>query len=200
VAEITIQIEGLDRASAMLDAFPRETSKAMLRAVKRATDHAATTAVRVVSSDTGLGASKVRARIAKVNPTGSNNVQGQVRGELKRVPLIEFGARGPEPSRGKGRGVSYRLPGGGRGRHPNAFITTVGTGRHRGVFVRRNSPRLPIQELKGPSVGLVMKKHVREILSRGAVAFHDEFDRLLRLILQRKNAALSGLTPDRDFF
>ncbi|MGI0149487.1 MAG: phage tail protein, partial [Thermoplasmata archaeon] len=135
--EISVQIEGASKVGVFLEAFPKETGKAILRALKRGTTSAATHANRVVSAEMGLKVGDVRKRIRVVEPRGET-LTGEVRGSLKRIPLIEFGARGPEPSRGRGGGVSYRIGSGGRGRHPHAFITTVGS--HRGVFGRKRIP------------------------------------------------------------
>jgi hypothetical protein len=85
-----------------------------------------------------------------------------------RIPLIDFSARGPEPSRGRGRGVSYKLAGAG-GRLPHAFIATMRSG-HRGVFERspggkRRGPKpersqLPIHEKFGPSIAVVFQHQI----------------------------------------
>jgi hypothetical protein len=79
------------------------------------------------------------------------------------------------PSRGKGRGVTARFPGG-QGSYPHAFIATVGHG-HRGVFMRKNalarkssgawSLNLPIFELRGPSLPHVFRKYIPVGLARG---------------------------------
>lgn len=74
----------------------------------------------------------------------------------KRIPLIKFGATGPEPSRGKGSGVTARTR---RGRYPRAFIATMRSG-HRGVFERKTTRRLPIREKFGPSIAHVFTKKV----------------------------------------
>jgi len=127
----------------------------MARALNRAAVSGQTAMVKAVSADTGIAAKNVKReiRIDKANRT-SPMVALTIAG--RRIPLIAFSARGPEPSRGRGRGVSYRLPGG-RGRVPNAFIATMGSG-HRGVFKRRGRKRLAIVELRGPSLPHVFEK------------------------------------------
>ena len=89
----------------------------------------------------------------------TSNLAGRLIAKGKRIPRIEFDARGPEPLRGRGQGVSYRGENG-RIRVSNAFIATVGTGGHRGVFVRKTTKRLPIRELFGPSIAHVFEKLV----------------------------------------
>jgi hypothetical protein len=189
--QISVEVEGASKVSVFLDAFPRETGRAILRALRRGKEMAQTRANRVISQDMGLKVGDVRKRIRLIEPT-AETLAYELRGSLKRIPLIEFGARGPEPSRGKGRGVSYRIGSGGRGRHAHAFITTVGS--HRGVFERKpgasrrgpapNRSQLPIKELFGPSIGRVMDKHRSEIVSVGESAFKNELDRLLNRIIQ----------------
>lgn len=115
-----------------------------------------------------------------------------------RIPLMEFRARGPFPSRGRGTGVSYSLPGG-RGRRADAFIARMPSG-HKGVFVRSSlglfdksrgawSLNLPIKELFGPSLRRVFDNkllvpHVAEI----------ERDLLARTI-HEVDVILRGIAP-----
>ncbi len=119
------------------------------RAINRTAAAERTQAKRAIAADTGLRAKDVDAALQLERAT-PNRLQATVSVSGRRIPLIAFGARGPEPSRGRGRGVSYSLPKG-RGRHPQAFIATMKSGR-RGVFVRTTPRRLPITELYGPSL------------------------------------------------
>jgi len=138
---------------------------AVRRALTRAGNSGRTAMVRAMAEDTGLPSKSIRDQI-KVNLVGDQAVQLEVTGN--RIPLIDFKARGPEPSRGRGRGVSYRLPGG-KGRAEHAFIATMPSG-HRGVFQRGRGARstktargwsgLPIYELKGPSLVKVFSKYL----------------------------------------
>lgn len=140
----------------------------MARALNRAGTAGKTAMKRLISKDTGIQGKYIEREIVldranRYHPRAVVTVRGS------RMPLIAFSARGPEPSKGGGRGVSYRMPGG-RGRVPDAFIATVGRGAHRGVFKRVASPRrrsvgawspnLPIVELRGPSVPHVFEKNM----------------------------------------
>jgi len=137
----------------------------MARALNRAIVSGRTAMTRAIVADTGLQ-SRYVSREIKVDRAQKSRPVAAIEIAGRRIPLIAFGARGPEPSRGRGRGVSYRLPMG-RGRVPDAFIATVGAG-HRGVFrrkpgARRRGPRplrsqLPIFELRGPSLPHVFEK------------------------------------------
>lgn len=162
-----------------LELAPKKTSVAILRAIKRGTMAARTEAARVVSKDMGLAVGVVR-KAVKMTPPEAVVVTGVLRINLLRIPLMKFGARGPQPSRGKGRGVSYKA-GGGRKTIPDAFITSTPTG-HTGVFKRKKTSRLPITQLFGPSAGRVADLHREQIAARGSAVAEAELDRQLNRI------------------
>ncbi len=151
--------------------------RAMVRAMNRAIASGRTAIVREMARDTGLKAKDIRDAIVMREATIGRPV-ASISASLKRLPLIKFGAKGPEPSRGRGRGVSYRLPSG-KGRLANAFIATMGSG-HRGVFIRKSlgpgTKRLPIRELFGPSLGKVFNKFRELGIKRTEEAFVTNFD------------------------
>jgi len=146
-----------------LKALGKENAiKAGIRAVNRTANNAKTAMVRVIAADMGLQSKAVRDKITvQVAKNTGQAPAGYLYADSKRVPLIEFKARGPEPSRGRGRGVKAKLKGG-AGVYPRAFIATMRSG-HRGVFERNTairarkgqasgSPALGIHELYGPSI------------------------------------------------
>lgn len=140
-----------------IESLRKKFPQAIKRALKRAGTSGRAEMVRQIAADTGLPQTRIRSEI-KIITVGDTAVQLEVAGT--RVPLIDFKAKGPEPSRGRGGGVSYRLPGG-QGRAPHAFIATMKSG-HRGVFQRRagGTDRLPINELFGPSLVHVFDKYL----------------------------------------
>jgi len=159
-------------------------------AVRRALDRTAVTAKaeagRLIAADTGLavGVAKGAVKVTKSVSSVSLSLP------YKRIPLIKFKAKGPEPSRGKGSGVSYRLPTG-RGRLPHAFISTMGSG-HRGVFERvpgkfmKNKPnRQAIAEKFGPSLGRVFEKVMPKVEEKAQ-------DALVKNISHEINRATGG--------
>jgi hypothetical protein len=165
---MTLNKADVDRALAGLGS---KIIPVIRRSLKRAAVAGRQAIVKDLSDDTGLPTSKARAAVV-VNVVSDKQVNLEVSGA--RIPLIQFGARGPEPSRGKGRGVSYRNPGGSsRGRLPHGFIATLSSG-HRGVFERtgrfttRPSKRKggkpvrreTIAEKFGPSLVHVFRKYV----------------------------------------
>lgn len=132
---------------------------AIARGLNRTAATERTAMSRSVSKDMGIPVGVARTAIAVKRATGKNTV-AQVVARGKRLPLIDFKARGPEPSRGRGRGVSYVMKGE-RKRIASAFITTTrrqrdgSGGDHRGVFIRAlGAGRLPIKELKGVSIAV----------------------------------------------
>lgn len=165
---------------------------ALSRALSRTATSTRALMVQNIAADTGLTSRKVRDSIA-INKYGSEAVQVEAKGT--RIPLIEFGARGPEPSRGKGRGVSYRLPTG-RGNAPHAFIATMPSG-HRGVFERKPNAEhkraakggrtmLPIRELKGPSIVNVFKKFLPDGAKRAQEVLSTNLRHEIQYVLSRR--------------
>lgn len=140
----------------------------MARSLNRAAISGQTAMIRAVSADTGIAAKNVKREIvldkaSRTSPVVALTIAG------RRIPLIAFQARGPEPSRGRGKGVSYVIQGV-RKRIPNAFIATMRSG-HRGVFTRKpgfeksrrhgettTRPQLPIREPRGVSLPHVFEK------------------------------------------
>lgn len=137
--------------SGALDRLGRDLGIAVARGVNRTIQQAQTVMVRAIASDMAITQSVVRDRLSIEKASAdAQRWTARLYADVKRIPLIAFNANGLEPSRGRGTGVSARLPTG-RQRYPRAFIATMHTG-HRGVFERKGKARLPIHELRGPSV------------------------------------------------
>lgn len=171
MAAITLDVQGADDVHYLLN--PDKVARAGVRAVNRAIGSARTLMVRSIAVDTGLKAGTVRDALP-LREASINHPSATLEASLKRIPLIDFQARGPEPSRGKGRGVTYRLTGS-RGRIATAFITVMPTSGHRGVFVRGGLTRTPIRELFGPSLGHVFWKYRDDALARAQESFTTNF-------------------------
>lgn len=143
---------------------------AINRALRRTSTTVRAYMAREVGSDLGLRIGRVKDEIKIAVDDLHLDATLTITG--RRIPLIEFKARGPEPSRGKGTGVSYRI-GANSGRIRRGFIATMRTG-HRGVFERADKagrpllPRLPIQEKFGPSLPHVFGKKTPAGLKFGA--------------------------------
>lgn len=138
----------------------------LVRALNRSIGSGQTLAVRSVSGEMGLKAATVRNYI-KTTPATPSRLEATIYASARRVPLVAFNARGPEPSRGKGGGVRAKLAGG-AGSYPHAFLATMRSG-HRGVFQRRaGSGRQPIAELHGPSTWQAYQKVEPAVRARTA--------------------------------
>lgn len=177
------EVNGGPEARADYAAMPDRTKKAMMRSLNRGINAARTVMVSRISRDTGLRSKDVRDAL-KVTLATFDRPVARMATTLRRIPLIKFGARGPEPSRGKGRGVSYKLGGQGKQRVPEAFIATMKTG-HRGVFARKTTDRLPIRELFGPSLGHVFAKYRPEAQGIAQEFFERNFGRELKFQASR---------------
>jgi hypothetical protein len=159
---VDIRDEDMQRAVATLKL---KAKPAIARALNRTADSGKTAIVRSIATDLGLKVGVVRDLIV-IRKATSDNLAATFHASAKRVPLIDFSARGPEPSRGKGKGVKARLPGG-AGVYPHAFIAVVGQGGHRGVFQRKGlAKRLPIVELRGPSIWQSFQKNQQVAVDR----------------------------------
>lgn len=126
--------------------------------INKAAAGAYTLAVREVQADIGASSQKtIRRNITLSKATGAKPEARLIAFSSKkdRVPIYEMK---PKP-----RSVTKRRPEGGvrYGAQskliPGSFIARVRSG-HIGVFKRVAKPRLPIQELFGPSVALVFSR------------------------------------------
>jgi hypothetical protein len=154
---------------------------AIVRSLNRAAVSTRTLMASAISKDMGLKVGDVREALRIDQATPSNH-RAYVKAPLKRIPLIKFGARGPEPSMGRGRGVTAKTK---AKRYPHAFIATVGKGRHRGVFERKTKKRLPIKELFGPSIGHVFEKHKAAGAARGLESLQKNLQSELKFALSK---------------
>src|SRR5881394_2931999 len=137
-----IAIEGFDETVADFSAMPDRLRKATVRSLNRAIVSGQAVIARLIAKDTGLKVRDVKSAFTLSQATDANPSAAVGTG-FKRLPLIQFNAKGPEPSRGQGNGVTYTLQGG-RNTIPNAFIAVMAN-EHRGVFVRARKARLPIK-------------------------------------------------------
>jgi hypothetical protein len=131
---------------AMASAAPAILGKSL----KRAADAGRTHMTQLIRQDTGIQA-KYIGRAIEIEKEKAQAFFPRVVVAINaaRMPLIAFGARGPTPSKGRGRGVTAGMKGG-RKSYPGAFIASVPAGkgrddlsfigpmiRHQGVFKRR---------------------------------------------------------------
>jgi hypothetical protein len=162
-------------APEMIQRLKARAPLAQMRALNRAIGSANVAMVRVIAPDLGVKQGVVKDRIRTELAT-PERLRARLYANAKRIPLIELGAKGPEPSRGRGAGVTVKGAGG-RKAIPGAFIATMRSG-HRGVFQRAggsssrrgpapNRSALPIRELFGPSIWQVFRKFEYVGMARG---------------------------------
>lgn len=181
----SIQVNGTSVVTGALGDLGPKALRAFVRAANRGINAGRTSITRDIASDTGLKSSDVTKGLALKEASYGSPV-ASLAASPKRLPLIAFNASGPEPSKGKGRGVTARL-GGGRNRYPHAFIATMASG-HRGVFQRSGKGRLPVYELFGPSLGKVFSKYTEATVARTLQAFDQNFGHELEFELGQAHA------------
>jgi hypothetical protein len=150
---MTLHTKDIERA---IGNFNKAKPAAISRSLNRAATSARAFMAREVSKDMKLKVGTVKERI-EIRKANARSLNAELSASMKRIPLIDFGAKGPKPSRGRGRGVTARTQ---TRRYPHAFIATVGSGRHEGVFQRKTVKRSPRAELFGPSIGFIFGKHL----------------------------------------
>ncbi len=154
--------------------------RVLVRAINKVTRFQFTAVKRLLAKKTKLkqgdvakGMRRVLASYKKM--TAIISVRG------RGIPLIRMKARGKEPSRGKGKGVTYiNALTGARERMEHAFIATMPKTGHRGVFIRTEPKlfgrvmrrlrghktdrgRLPIKEQYGPSMVDVFQPEIDRV-------------------------------------
>lgn len=180
--EVTLTLD-TTAASAAIRRLREVAPLAITRALNRSAASGKTVMVRAMAQDVGMKVGDVRETVT-VREARPDRLEAAIVASGKRIPLVKFSAKGPEPSRGRGRGVSYRI-GKVRRTNPHAFIATMKSG-HRGVFMRTGRARLPITELHGPSLPLVFKKQIPMALSRIREQLTKNLQHEFRYYLQRK--------------
>lgn len=176
--EIRFDDAKLKKFERELKGIPRALPKVMSRGLNRTAQSARTQISRSLAQRIGLKIKDVRARLT-LSKASYSNWRSAVGISGKRFGLIKFAARQTK------KGVTYR-----KGRNRilirHAFIATMPSG-HRGVFMRKAGPRLPIAEMRGPSLAQVFtgaqdeaNRIYRESLARLEKNIHDQVNLILR--------------------
>lgn len=171
----TVTIEGIRLVADEFETYPRRAQSAIVRALNRGMTAGRTAMQRAIAKDMGIKAADANKRLRQ-RMASANTPQSRLSAGFERVPLMAFNARGPVPSRGRGKGVSYRMgAGNARTRLQSAFIAKMKSG-HPGVFIRKGRGRLPVVQLHGPSVGHVFAKFRPTALARAEEVFRSTLD------------------------
>lgn len=145
--------------------FGEASLVASVRGINRTLANVKTVMVRAIAKSLRLKQGAVRDRIRILEATRSRPV-ARMYADNAQIPVEQFNARGPLPSRGKGRGVTANTE---QRRYPHAFRARMESG-HVGVFERvpgkfmrkqrpGRKPRQAIRELRTASVAAVFIKH-----------------------------------------
>jgi len=195
-----IRFKGVSATARRLERMANGIPQAAQRAMSRALDTTETHVVRALRRDLGLDREAIARSIEVKKPTFSDLTgylkvrryagMGGRKTPRGKIPLIYFNARGPEPSRGKGSGVRYRLPAPGRGAVTKGFILELRS-KHRGVYRRKmDAGRLPIVELYGPSLARVARRS--DVMRPARVVYREAFAKRLRHELGRLTTGRGG--------
>lgn len=157
---------------ARLTAARRELQdKAIVRALNRTADNVRAEAVRRIRETYTLKAGTVRGQMS-ISRAWSGKLEAAVSANGRPIPLYEFSARWTP----RMAGASFAVKRGQRKSLPNTFIATMPSG-HKGVFERRGTKRLPIDEKYSIGVpGMFGAKEVQAVLQSVA---YSQFDKNL---------------------
>jgi hypothetical protein len=189
---------------------------AMMRALNKSIASARVQAARDIGKNTGLPRNRIvgekpENKLIWLREARLDQLSAQLIANPVRVKLTYYGASGPLPSRGKGRGVTSKLKGGTR-IIPGAFLMKMRSG-HVGVMRRWPLPsrkksepepgkkstawskNLPVFELRGPSIVSVFEKYAYEAAARGLVQLKKNLAHELRWALGQIATPSQGATP-----
>lgn len=165
--QLTIQVNELQLQAAqrMLQAIPGGIDVVLYRACNDVSITARKEIVRLIRTQlTAVKSSDLKARNVRLTSATRSNPTARIDVSGARIPLSRLAARQTKA------GVSYTgVRGQGRTTIKSAFIRTMESG-HVGVFRRLGKSRLPITELKGPSVPQVLE-HVPDF-EQGLIEEH----------------------------
>jgi hypothetical protein len=163
---------------------PGKFRSAAVRALRKA----GITALRDMRSE---ASKRIRARkrlkqkyiaraLTMARPKGSDiaSLEWAIKVSGEPVPLVAY------PHRQTKQGVAVEVNTGKRTLVKGSFLATMKNG-HEGIFRRRGTARLPIQELRGsrPVDALLHEGEAQAVADRGGRSFGDTFTRLLPMEL-----------------
>lgn len=148
--EIKFDDKRLKSIQKMLREVPQKMGMVMLRSINRTTTSSRAEIARQIAAVVTTKQGVIKKGIDRQKAT-KNYWRGELDITRRRLPLKEFKAKQTK------KGVKYKIEkSGGRKLAEHAFIATMRSG-HEGVFRRKGDGRLPIAELRGPSVGGVFE-------------------------------------------
>lgn len=154
---IDVNSNDLKLAKETVEKIRRTMPKAYYAAVQRAGQMTKTHASRLVRQKYHVKAKEINERVTLRRGSASNPFV-ELRAKGRNIPVIKFRANPNKPQIGVQRVRPVRVAVKRTGLKPvdGAFIARVGKGEHTGVFKRVGRRRLPIQEVYGPAVPVMM--------------------------------------------
>jgi len=150
--ELKISPNGLtiEKVKAYAEAFPEAGSAALNRMAQQSR----TQANRLVRERYNVKAGVLNSALTTERST-KTTLRSKVKAKGRRIPLVEFGARGRIPSSKRSVGVSVEVVRGRRLTSAGTFLAIPTFGRNtgaKGVYMRWGKTQYPIRRLYGPSV------------------------------------------------
>jgi len=182
--KVTFNKRKLRQIQQQLSGIPGAMPRVMPRAINRTAGPAKTQIVREMAATLQLKAKTIREKVDLKKATRSRWV-AEIGINRKRIPLREFSARQTK------RGVSYKIQKtGARQKIQSAFIAKM-PGGHEGVYKRKGPARLPIMQLRGPSLGEAFKGAralVRRVTKDSRKNLAMQIDKQVKYILEKRGA------------
>ena len=181
------QLRGIARD---MQDIPKQIPTVMFRGINRTVGPAKTQVTNEIAGQVRMKKSIIKKRIIQTK-ANRRRWEGTLDISRRRIRLIDWGAK--ELKRG---GISYTIGRAGRSKVADAFFANVmrpGQGESsRGVFRRVGAARLPIIQLRGPSLGEVFQGSatiVQRVLGWTGKRLVIEIDKQIKYALDKWRAA-----------
>lgn len=149
-----------NRMSEILDQFAGIKGKvplALSRAINRSTESARTAAITGVRDQYTAKAKTIRDTI-KITKANQSNLQAKITSIGSPLRLYNFKVTPKKPSPKRTTPITVEVKKGSKKSLPGAFVAKVKNGNV-GVFSRVSDARLPIKQLYGPAVPIMMNNN-----------------------------------------
>lgn len=162
--------------------IPKATSAALNRAGQRAK----TEAVRKTREIYNITAKTINQTI-RIKRSTVSNLTLELKSKGPNIPLIRFKTTPSKPSARQPKVLKAAVKKGAKKPIPGAFVAQAGA--HIGVFERKGRGRLPIVELRGPAVPVMMNND--EVVEAAREAYAESFSERLPHEIDRLLGRLS---------
>ncbi len=165
---VEVKAEQLKKAGIWLYSVKDGVPKAVTSAINRTAENIKAEAVRKTQGTYDIKSSDVR-KTLRITRATKGNLTAYVKSLGSPIPLIQFKVRPASPQKRPPAVLTASVKRSGGKPIPGAFVSRMGSG-HTGVFERWGKPRLPIRELYGPPVPVMLDEPgVRQHIEQQAV-------------------------------